>query len=67
MNTIASGVQEIRVSDADGIFRVVYIARFKEAIYALITCFSEKTQKTSKSDIDTAKKAYKIIIEERNK
>jgi len=26
-----------------------------------------KTQKTSKSDIDAAKKAYKIIIEERNK
>ena len=66
MNTIASGVQEIRVSDADGIFRVVYIAKFEEAIYAL-HAFQKKTQKTSKSDIDAAKKTYKIIIEERNK
>ncbi len=66
MNTIASGVREIRVSDTDGIFRVVYIAKFKEAIYVL-HAFQKKTQKTSKSDIDAAKKAYKIIVKERNK
>lgn len=66
MSSIAPGVQEIRISDADGIFRVVYIAKFKEAIYAL-HAFQKKTQKTSKSDIDAANRAYKIIIQERNK
>ena len=66
MNTIATGVQEIRINDTDGIFRVVYVAKFEEAIYAL-HAFQKKTQKTSKSDIEAAKKAYKMIIEERNK
>ena len=28
MNTIATGVQEIRINDTDGIFRVVYVAKF---------------------------------------
>jgi len=66
MNTIAPGVQEIRVRDSDGIFRVAYIAKFEEAIYVL-HAFQKKTQKTSKSDIEAIKKAYKIIIKERNK
>ena len=66
MSTIASGVQEVRISDSDGIFRIVYIAKFEEAIYAL-HAFQKKTQKTNKSDIEAAKKAYKMIIEERKK
>jgi phage-related protein len=66
MNSIAIGVQEIRIKDDDGIYRIIYIAKFKEAVYAL-HAFKKKTQKTSKSDIDTAKKSYKIIIEERKK
>ena len=66
MNSVAIGVQEIRIKDDDGIYRIIYIAKFEEAVYAL-HAFKKKTQKTSKTDIDTAKKAYKIIIEERKK
>ena len=66
MNTIAAGVREIRISDTDGIFRIVYVAKFEEAIYVL-HAFQKKTKKTSKSDIEAAKKAYKMIIEERKK
>ena len=64
MSSIASGVQEIRISETEGSFRIIYIARFEEAIYTL-HAFQKKTQKTNKSDIDVAKKAYKMIIEAR--
>jgi len=64
MNSIAPGVQEIRINEADGIYRVIYIAKFEEAVYAL-HAFQKKTQKTNKTDIDTAQKAYKLIIEDR--
>jgi phage-related protein len=46
---IGSGVKEIRVKDSDGIFRVLYVAKFEEAIYVL-HCFQKKTQATSKHD-----------------
>ncbi len=64
MNSIASGVQEIRISESKGMYRVIYLAKFAEAVYVL-HAFQKKTNKTSKLDIDTAKKAYKMIIEER--
>jgi phage-related protein len=53
--TIGKGVREIRVGDANGAFRVVYVAKFAAAIYVL-HCFQKKTQKTSKADLDLAKK-----------
>ena len=64
MNSIASGVQEIRISESEGIYRVIYLANFEEAVYVL-HAFQKKTNKTSKPDIDTAKKAYNKIIAER--
>ena len=45
MSTIGAGVQELRVRDAAGAFRVIYIARFEEAIYVL-HAFQKKTAKT---------------------
>jgi phage-related protein len=36
---------EIRVSDAKGVFRVMYVAKFEEAVYVL-HCFQKKTQAT---------------------
>src|SRR5437762_11157253 len=35
MSGIGRGVQEIRVRDAAGAFRVIYLARFEEAVYVL--------------------------------
>lgn len=42
----------------DGIFRVFYVAQFGDEIYVL-HCFTKKTQKTSKKDIDTGERLYK--------
>lgn len=61
MNTIGAGVQEIRIHDESGQFRVIYVARFAKAVYAL-HCFQKKTQKTSQKDIEIATKRYKKLV-----
>jgi phage-related protein len=61
MNRIGAGVREIRIRDKDGIFRVVYVARFEEAIYVL-HCFQKKTQKTGPEEIALASQRYKELL-----
>jgi phage-related protein len=60
MTSVGPGVKEIRVSASDGIYRTVYIAKFKEAIYVL-HAFQKKNQKTRQEDIDLAKKRLSKI------
>lgn len=48
---IGAGVEEIRVWDQTGTYRVVYIARFEEALYVL-HAFHKKTQQTSSRDVE---------------
>lgn len=60
MNTIGAGVQEIRIHDEAGQFRVIYVAKFADAVYVL-HCFQKKTQKTSPKDLEVAMKRYKEI------
>lgn len=50
MSTIGAGVREIRVRDATGAFRVIYVATFAEAVFVL-HAFQKKTQRTSQRDI----------------
>lgn len=66
MNTIGAGVREIRIRDAFGAFRVVYVAKFADAVYVL-HCFQKKTEKTSKGDLDLAGKRYRELLQELNK
>jgi phage-related protein len=61
MSSIGPGVREIRIKH-EGQYRVIYIAKFEEAIYVL-HAFQKKTQKTSKQDIDAAKRALKTLQE----
>lgn len=61
MNGIGAGVKEIRVRDASGIFRTVYLATRREAIYVL-HCFQKKTQQTARHDIDLARKRLGEIL-----
>jgi len=60
MPIVGTGAYEIRVRDASGAFRVIYVAKFEAAIYVL-HAFQKKTQKTAKSDIDLAQVRYKMI------
>jgi len=65
MNSVGQGVGEIRIRDADGAFRVIYVAKFEDAIYVL-HCFQKKTQKTNPADIALASRRYKELIRELN-
>lgn len=64
MNTAGQGVCEIRVRDAMGTYRVIYLARLQHAVYVL-HCFSKKTQKTSQHDLELAQRRYRDLMKER--
>ncbi len=66
MNTVGRGVQEIRIRDESSAFRVLYVAKFIEAVYVL-HCFQKKAQKTSKSDLELAAGRYRDLIKERSR
>ena len=63
MNTVGQGVKEIRIRDMAGAFRVIYIAKFVDAVYVL-HCFQKKTEKTGKTDLDLATKRYRNLVKE---
>lgn len=61
--SLGSGCREIRIRDAAGAFRVIYVAKFADAVYVL-HCFQKKTQKTSKTDLDLAERRYLELVKE---
>jgi len=63
MASVGQGVKEIRVH-IEGEFRVLYVAKFEEAVYVL-HAFQKKTQKTPKKDIDIAKTRFRELERER--
>lgn len=63
MNTVGQGVREVRIRDAFGAFRIIYIAKFADAVYVL-HCFQKKTEKASKADLDLAAKRYRDLLKE---
>ena len=60
MPSVGTGAYEMRVRDASGAFRVIYVAKFADAVYVL-HAFQKKTQKTRKEDIELAAKRYRMI------
>lgn len=60
MSTVGAGTYEIRVRDASGAYRAVYVAKFEAAVYVL-HAFQKKTQQTAKADIELAKVRYRMI------
>jgi len=60
MPDIGPGVHEIRVRDQAGAFRVIYVAKFDDAIHVL-HAFQKKTPGTSRLDIEIAKRRYRLI------
>lgn len=59
-----AGVREIRIRDSQGIYRILYVAKFEEAIYVL-HCFQKKTQATSQQDKQIAQARYRALLQER--
>jgi phage-related protein len=54
MSSIGMGVEEIRIRDDSGIYRVIYTVRIADAVYVL-HAFQKKTQATARRDIEIAK------------
>jgi phage-related protein len=63
-DAVGAGTREIRVKEADGIYRVMYVAKFVEAVYVL-HCFQKQSQVTSRHDRDIAEARYRAVINER--
>jgi phage-related protein len=60
MKSIGSGVREIRVRDATGAFRVIYVLSKANGIYVL-SAFQKKTQKTSKHELALAAIRLRLV------
>jgi len=63
-DAVGAGTREIRIRDASGAYRVMYVAKFEEAIYVL-HCFQKKAQATSKQDQTITAARYKSVIRAR--
>jgi phage-related protein len=62
MSSVGPGACEIRVRDPNGAYRVIYVAKFTDAVYVL-HAFQKKTQKTARADLDLAMQRYRIAQE----
>jgi len=60
MPTVGKGVEEIRVSEASGAWRVIYVARRADAVYVL-HAFQKKTQATAKKDLEIARRRFREL------
>ena len=60
MPDVGAGAYEVRVRDEAGAFRIIYVAKFNDAVYVL-HAFQKKTQKTRKQDIDAAKQVLRQL------
>lgn len=58
VSEVGTGACEIRVRDEAGAFRVIYVAKFGDAIYVL-HAFQKKVQKIAHADIALAEKRYR--------
>jgi len=64
MTTIGVGVEEIRVRDETGIYRVIYFARLPEAVFVLHV-FQKKSQATSIRDIRLGQERFTQLLKDR--
>jgi phage-related protein len=66
MPSIGPGVEEMRIWETEGTFRVIYFARLEDAVYVL-HAFQKKTQATSQRDLALARKRFNVWFAGRRK
>ncbi len=64
MPSVAQGVEELRIKDRTGAYRVFYLARLANEIL-VFHAFTKKTEKTPKPEIDIGKKRLKELLDEK--
>lgn len=60
MPSIGPGVEELRVWDSAGTYRVIYTARLANAVYVL-HAFQKKTRQTAKADIELTRERFATL------
>lgn len=60
MASVGKGVHELRLKISNGIYRVFYVLKKKEAIY-VVHAFQKKTQKTPAKNIELVKKRIRRL------
>lgn len=60
MRTVGPGVREIRIRDAAGAFRVMYVTTFGDVVYVL-HAFQKKSRATEKKDLDLATLRLRLL------
>lgn len=63
MPAIGQGVEELRIWDESGTYRVVYTARLKDFV-AVLHAFQKKSQATSARDIERARARWLTLFKE---
>jgi phage-related protein len=61
ISSVGHGVHEIRLRDATGAYRILYVAKIEDAIY-ILHCFKKKTQKTSSGDIGLGRERLRELM-----
>ena len=64
MPSVGTGVEELRIKDRSGAYRVFYLARLADEVL-VIHAFTKKTEKTPKTEIDLGKKRLKELLDEK--
>jgi phage-related protein len=68
MESIGPGAYEMRIStdqgDGNVQYRVIYVAKFEEAVYVL-HAFDKRSQQTSGHDVDVGRVRYKQMLQQR--
>jgi len=64
MRAIGKGVEEIRIRDDSGIYRVIYTARLADAVIVL-HAFQKKTQRTSQRNVEIARTRFHEMMKDR--
>jgi len=59
IQSVGTGVEEIRIHVL-GEWRVIYIARLRDAVYVL-HAFQKKTQKTDRKDLEMARRRFRQL------
>jgi phage-related protein len=62
MSSVGAGVFELKDSDADKWYRVLYLARIDDTIHVLHS-FTKDTAKTERNDLDVATQRLKLVQE----
>ena len=65
MPSIASGVEELRVRDRSGAYRVFYYTKLADSVL-IFHAFTKKTQKTPPQEIALAQKRLQEMLDEKS-